>query len=53
MKDQTKDQTIESLPLEEKESIEHHVEWLTDELGDRAAAEEFALLVLKRMGPQQ
>lgn len=48
-----KDQTIESLPTEERNAIESHLGWLEAELGDSKAAEEFATRVLIRMGPQQ
>jgi hypothetical protein len=47
-----KDQTIESLPIEERNAANSHLEWLTQEFGDRETAEEFLTQVLISMGPQ-
>ncbi len=47
-----KDQTIESLPDNERKAALYHVEWTTDELGDEQAARDFVTLALKILGPQ-
>ena len=47
------DQTIESLPPDERETIEHHLEWMEDQLGSREAAEELLTRILIKMGPQK
>lgn len=48
-----KNQTIESLPPDERQAIESHLEWMENQLGSREAAEELATRILIKIGPQQ